>query len=128
MVVDTSALVAILRKEPEAADFKRRLIEDPVVFVSTATYVETAMVLEGRFGQAAGEELERLLFDVGAEFVPLVKDHAEIARQAFVQYGKGRHPAGLNFGDCMSYALAKATGEPLLYKGDDFSRTDVPRF
>jgi ribonuclease VapC len=127
MVVDTSALIAILLDEPESSVMRAAIEADPVRLVSAATLLEAAMVIETRFGEAGGRELDLLLRKAGCEVVPVDAAQADIARGAFRRYGKGRHPAGLNFGDCFSYALSMASGEPLLYKGDDFGRTDLRR-
>lgn len=125
MVVDTSAIVAILFGEPEASRFAEAMEEDPVRLLSSATALETAIVVESEQGEDSGRELDLLLFRAGIEIVPFTSEHLAIARTAFRRFGKGRHPAGLNFGDCFAYALSMATGEPLLFKGDDFSKTDV---
>lgn len=125
MVIDTSAIIAIALNEPEAATFERRIAADPVRLISAATLLEAAMVIETRFGEAGGSELDLWLHKVGVEIVPVEADHADQARRAWRRFGKGRHPAGLNYGDCFSYALAVLSGEPLLYKGNDFSQTDI---
>lgn len=125
MVIDTSALVAILLDEPERRAFNEKIEADPRRLVSAVTFVETALVIEARVGEAGGRELDLFLHRANVETVPVDADQAEIARRAFRRYGRGRHPAGLNFGDCFAYALVKTTGEPLLFKGDDFGRTDI---
>lgn len=125
MVIDTSAIVAIFLDEPDAPAYGERIVDDPVRLVSAATLVEAAMVIESRFGDAGGAELDLWLHRTGAEIVAVSAEHADQARRAWRRYGKGRHPADLNYGDCFSYALAKLTGEPLLFKGDDFSKTDI---
>jgi ribonuclease VapC len=125
MVLDSSAVIAILLDEPERAAFNRRIEAAAPRLISAVTLAETAMVIEKRRGEAGGRELDLLLHRADVEIVPFDADQAELARTAFRQYGKGRHPAGLNFGDCLAYALAKATGEPLLFKGDDFAQTDI---
>lgn len=125
MVADTSALLAILMDEPERRRFNELIEADPTRLISAATVLETSMALETRSGEAAGRELDLLLHRAGFEIAPVDAEQAEIARTAFRGYGKGRHPAGLNFGECFSYALAKAAGEPLLFKGADFSKTDI---
>jgi ribonuclease VapC len=127
MVLDTSAIVAILLDEPEGAAYGRRIEDDPKRLVSAASRIEATFVIEGRKGEAGRERLERFFRLTTAEIVPVTPEQVEIACQAFRRYGKGRHPAGLNFGDVFAYALAKVTGEPLLFKGDDFARTDVAR-
>ncbi len=125
MVIDTSVIVAIACNEPEAADFERRIADDPIRLMSAATLVEAAMVIETRFGEAGAGELDLWLHKVGVEIVSLDAEQADLARRAWRRFGKGRHPAGLNYGDCFSYALTKVSGEPLLYKGNDFARTDL---
>lgn len=127
MVLDTSALVAILEGEEPAPRLARALAEAPRIFLSAATLVEAGIVTERRRGEEGGRELDLLLHRLRAEVVPVTEEHAEIARSAYRRYGKGEHPAALNFGDCFSYALAAALGEPLLFIGDDFSKTDIPR-
>jgi ribonuclease VapC len=125
MIVDTSALAAILFSEPERAAFIERIDRDPAPKLSVVSLVEATLVVEGRLGRAGGAGLDALLRDGAIAAVAVDRDQAELAREAFRRFGKGRHPAGLNFGDCFSYALAKATGEKLLFKGDDFARTDI---
>ncbi|WP_108522894.1 type II toxin-antitoxin system VapC family toxin [Bradyrhizobium algeriense] len=125
MVLDTSAIVAIFFNEPDAPRFREQVAEDPVRLISAATAVEAAMVIEARLGEAGGAELDLWLHKADIEIVPVTADHADQARRAWRRYGKGRHPAGLNFGDCFSYALAALSGEPLLFKGNDFSQTDI---
>lgn len=125
MVIDSSALVAILLREPERAFFVRQILGAKIRLVSAVTFVETGMVLEGRRGQGARHQFSKLLEDASIEIVPVDAEIAMAALAAWRKYGKGRHPAGLNLGDCFSYAVAKRTGEPLLAKGDDFSRTDI---
>lgn len=125
MVIDTSALVAMLGDEPEAELFEASLGADPVRMFSAASYVEAAIVIESRFGEAGGRELDLWLHRAAVEIVSVDVVQAEAARGAYRRYGRGRHRAGLNYGDCFSYALAKVSGEPLLFKGDDFKRTDI---
>jgi ribonuclease VapC len=125
MVIDTSALIAMLRNEPERDVFSRAVYRDSVRLISAVTKFETSMVALGRFGPATLDRLDRMLVDIGPTIVPFDEDQADIAREAFARYGKGRHPAGLNFGDCAAYALAIAEAEPLLFKGTDFGSTDV---
>ena len=127
MVIDSSALIAILRREPEEQDFRNAIKLASSRLLSTSTRVEAGIVALGRRGEAGLEQMQALVENLKLETVPLSADHARLAIDAFRRFGKGRHPAGLNFGDCFSYALAKATGEPLLFKGDDFSQTDVKR-
>jgi ribonuclease VapC len=125
MVIDTSALVAMLTDEPDAVLFEASVADDPVRTMSTASYLETAIVIESRFGESGGRELDLWLHRASVSLVAVSADQAEVARAAYRQYGKGRHRAGLNYGDCFSYALAKVSGQPLLFKGDDFGHTDV---
>jgi len=125
MVIDTSALVAILLGEPEAEPFALAIAGDPKRLVSTFTALETAIVIEAKKGESGGRELDLLLHQAKIEMAPLTAEQFEIARSAWRRYGKGRHPAGLNIGDCCSYALAKCADEPLLFKGDDFSQSDI---
>ncbi|MBM7047186.1 type II toxin-antitoxin system VapC family toxin [Rhizobium lusitanum] len=125
MVIDTSAIVAIAFDEPEASSFEALIADDPIRLISAATVFEASMVLESRLGEQGGSELDLWLHRINAEIVAVSADHSDQARRAWRRYGKGRHPAGLNFGDCFSYALAKLTSEPLLFKGNDFSETDI---
>jgi ribonuclease VapC len=127
MVVDTSALVAILFSEPDAEMFANALEDASTRLMSAVTRVELSCVIEGRKGEAGRLDLERLLAGVGCEIVSVTPRHADLAIDAFRRFGKGRHRAGLNIGDCFSYALAAATDLPLLFKGDDFTHTDVRR-
>ncbi len=125
MVVDTSALVAILFREPDAERFVQALAAAPVRLLSAVTRVELSFVIEGRKREAGRADLELLLRDSAFEVVSVTAQQAQIAIDAFRRFGKGRHPAGLNIGDCFSYALSVATNYPLLFKGDDFETTDV---
>ena len=127
MVIDTSAIVAIALNEPDAAELELRIADDPVRLISAATILETTMVLETRLGDAGGREFDLWLLKVGVEVVPVDAEQIDAARRAWRRYGKGRHPAGLNYGDCFSYALALTRGEPLVFKGEDFARTDINR-
>jgi ribonuclease VapC len=127
MVIDTSAILALLFNEPEADDIEVALDEDPVRLLSTASYLEASIVVEARLGAAGGREFDLFVLKAGLELVPVTADHAEAARDAWRRFGRGRHEANLNYGDCFAYALASVSGEPLLFKGDDFSRTDVAR-
>jgi ribonuclease VapC len=124
IAVDTSALIAIIFREPEAKLFKSLLIENECHIVGPSL-VEAFMVVTGRNIREADLELAGLIDDVAAKIVAFDVPLISLAQQAFLKYGKGRHPAKLNFGDCMSYALAKSLKVPLLYKGDDFARTDI---
>lgn len=125
MVIDSSAIVAVALDEPEAPTFERRIVDDPVRLVSAATILEAAIVIEARYGDAGGRELDQWLLSMDAEIVPVDAALVDDARRAWRMFGKGRHPAGLNFGDCFSYALAKSRAEVLLFKGNDFGKTDV---
>ena len=125
MVIDTSALMAILQDEPERRRFNEAIEEAESRLISTATFVEVSIVVEARFGAEGLRLLDVLLERAGVELRPVDAEQARMARLAFSQFGRGRHAAGLNFGDCFSYALAQVLGEPLLFKGADFGRTDV---
>jgi ribonuclease VapC len=126
LIVDTSALVAILKDEPDAGLFIRALLVADVVLMSAASFVEVAMVIDGRRDVVASHQLDNLITHARVRIEPFDEAQAVVARQAFRDYGKGSgHPARLNFGDCFSYALAGVTGQPLLFKGDDFGHTDV---
>lgn len=125
MILDTSAVIAILTGEAPAARLTLALETAPVRKISAASVVECAMVLVARYDESAEPQLDLFLRTIGAELVPVGEEQVLLARDAAARFGKGRHPAGLNFGDCFSYALAIATGEPLLFVGDDFGRTDV---
>ena len=125
MVIDTSALVALLTMEPEAARLAQAIETDPVRLISAATVVETSIVIETKRGEPAARELDLLLARADVQIESVTAEQAEIARQAWRRFGKGRHAAGLNYGDCFSYALSKVSGEALLFKGEDFPNTDV---
>ncbi len=125
MILDTSAMVAILYRETEAVDFVRLIHDAEVCRISVVNYVELSMVIESQLGPEGMRQTEAFFRRAGVVIEPVTIDHGELARQAFLDFGKGRHKAGLNVGDCFSYALAKATGEPLLFKGADFSQTDI---
>ncbi len=126
IVVDTSVLIAILRNEPEKDDFVGRILRASGRFMSAVSLQEACMVHAGRFGDVAALDLlEELVARLGIEVVPHDAALARGAGVAFLRFGKGRHPAGLNFGDCAAYALAKSVGVPLLFKGEDFARTDL---
>lgn len=125
MILDTSSVIAILYREPEAATFAQRIHDADICRISVATYVELSMVVQNQLGPEGMLQADAFFRRAGVTIEPVTLDHGELARQAFLDFGKGRHKAGLNFGDCFSYALAKATGEPLLFKGNDFSQTDI---
>jgi ribonuclease VapC len=125
MVVDTSALVAVLLREPEADDFSRAVVDAPLRLMSAVTRVELTCVIEGRLHEAGRADLEQMLRDLQIEISAVTAQQAELAMEAFRRFGRGRHRAKLNIGDCFSYALAKAMDLPLLFKGDDFIHTDI---
>ncbi len=128
MVIDSSALIAIVLDEPEAADFVRLIQAASSRKLSAAGFLETGIVLKSRASRARVELFEKLISRLHLSIMPITEDQARLALDAFDRYGKGRgHPAGLNFGDCFSYALAKVAGEPLLFKGLDFVHTDILR-
>jgi len=125
MVIDTSALLAILSDEPERRTFNEAIERAETRVLSTAGFVETSIVIESRYGAEGLRDLDLFLSRAGIELVPVDGEQARLARDAYGRFGKGRHPAGLNLGDCFSYALARFRGEPLLFKGADFSKTDL---
>lgn len=125
MVIDTSAVVAVFLAEPERKQFLDSILRAGKRLISAASVLETGIVLESKRGEAAGREFDLFLVRTNFEIVPVDAEQIEIARSAWRAFGKGRHPAALNFGDCFTYALAKSSGEPLLAKGRDFSLTDL---
>ena len=125
MVLDTSAIIAILSGEPERARYIALLASATDPLISAATLVESSIVMLARSGPSGVKDLDELLAAAGVRCVAVDSSQAGLARDAFVRFGKGRSPAALNFGDCFSYALARATGQPLLFKGEDFSKTDI---
>ncbi len=125
MIVDSSALIAILNREADAVRYEEAMLAAPSCRMSLANILETFMVAESRGGAPAGHELEIVLEQAAIEPVPVTVEQMKAARQAWRRYGRGNHPAALNFGDCFAYALASVTGEPLLFKGEDFSQTDI---
>ena len=125
MVVETSAVLAILLDEPEAAEFAQLIEDDPAPLISAASVFEAGIVLLSRHGPDARGDLQEFLAQGGLQVEPVTAEQADLALEAYQRFGKGRHPAGLNFGDCFAYALCKATGQPLLFKGQDFSLTDI---
>jgi ribonuclease VapC len=127
MVIDTSAIVAIALDEPDASEIEIQIVDDPVRLISAATVLEATMVIETRLGDEGGREFDLWMLKIGAEIVPVDAEQAEAARRAWRRYGKGRHVAALNYGDCFSYALAITRAERLLFKGVDFAKTDVNR-
>jgi ribonuclease VapC len=125
VIIDTSAIVAILAGEPDAVRYAQRIEQDPTPRIGTPALLEASLVLTRWFGESAEAALDSFVREAGAEIVPFDLPQFHAAQLAYRRYGKGRHPAGLNFGDCMSYALAKVCDEALLFKGDDFSKTDI---
>lgn len=125
MIIDTSAIIAVLFNEDDAKVYAQLLTQSDSRRMSAATFVETAIVVETQTKTSGSRQLDAFLRQADIAIEPVTEEQAHIARQAFIDFGKGRHPAGLNYGDCFSYALAKATGEPLLFKGKDFSKTDL---
>jgi len=125
MVIDTSAVVAIFLNESERNHFLDQIIQADKRLISAATVVETGIVLEARQGPISAREFDLFLHEAGIEIVSVDETQAAQARSAFRQYGKGRHPAGLNFGDCFTHALAVISGEPILSKGDEFRRGNL---
>ena len=125
MVIDTSAIVAMLRNEPEALRLERALVADPARLVPATCVLEARMVLVSRRGEHALAEIDLWLGTIEANTIPVDADLVDLATQAWLTYGKGRHSAAMNFADCLSYALAKRAKEPLLFIGNDFSQTDI---
>jgi ribonuclease VapC len=125
MIVDTSALLAVLYQEDDAEQFVRALATAPTRRMSAANFLEAAINIDTYGDSEASRQLDNFIRQAGLEIVAITLEHAQIARQAYQDFGKGRHKAGLNFGDCFAYALARATGEPLLFKGNDFAQTDI---
>lgn len=125
MILDASAILAVLLKEPGCEEILQRLSNAPVLAAGAPTLVETAMVLCARLRRDARALLNEFLREAEVEVIPFTRDHFEVAVDAFTRYGKGRHPAALNFGDCLTYAVARISGLPLLFTGDDFLQTDL---
>jgi ribonuclease VapC len=125
MVIDTSALLAILQDEPERRAFNEAIEAAASRAISVASWVEVSMVIETRTGAEGLRDLDLFVDRARIEIVPVNVEQGKAARRAFSRFGKGRHPAGLNYGDCFAYALASHLGEPLLFKGEDFGKTDV---
>lgn len=125
MIIDTSAIIAILFNEDDAEVYAGAITQADTCRVSAATFVEAAIVVTALTKNGGGSQLDAFLRRAGIIVEPVTEEQAHIARQAFTDFGKGRHAAGLNYGDCFSYALAKITGEPLLFKGKDFGKTDL---
>lgn len=125
MVIDTSALIAVLLGEPDAGRVVQAIEAGSPRLLSAANLLEASIVIESRKGEAGGRELDLLLYRGEIEVVAVEQDQAEAARAAWRRFGKGRHPAALNYGDCFAYALAKTRHLPLLFRGNDFSQTDI---
>ncbi|MEI6334284.1 MAG: type II toxin-antitoxin system VapC family toxin [Methylococcaceae bacterium] len=125
MVVDSSVLIAILLGEPEAGYYSKRLANTDDIYISAVSIVESSMVIEYKRGEQGAKEFDELLKVITPTIISFDSEQAKLARTAWRQYGKGRHPAKLNFGDCCSYAVAKYINKPILFKGNDFSRTDL---
>lgn len=125
MVIDSSAIVAILFNESDALSFERKVADDPIRLISAGTLIETGILVESRLGEIGGRELDLWLQRAKVEIVPVDEEQVEFARRGWRRFGKGRHPAALNYGDCFAYALAVTRDEPLLFKGNDFGQTDV---
>jgi ribonuclease VapC len=125
MVLDTSAILAILQDEPQRRKFNEAIEAAETRSLSTASFVECSIILESRYGADGVRDLDLFIAKAQVSLVPVDEEQADLARRAFRKYGKGRHPADLNFGDCFSYALSHALDEPLLFKGNDFAQTDV---
>jgi ribonuclease VapC len=125
VIIDSSALVAILRAEPDREIYLRAITNAQQRMIAAPTLLETTMVLGGGQDTAILEQLDAFVLQARLQVLPFTAAHAAVAREAFLRYGKGRHPAGLNFGDCIAYATARLEGLPLLFKGQDFRRTDI---
>ena len=125
MVLDSSAIVAILAAEPEAYSIADAIKTSRIRRISAASLLELAIVLEARFPGTGSGKLDDFLAFANVRIEPFTEEQARVAQMAYRRYGKGRHPAGLNMGDCFAYALAKVLDEPLLFKGNDFSQTDI---
>ena len=125
MILDSSAIVAVMLAEPGYQTILARMGDAELLAAGAPTVVETAIVLSARLGRDAGPELDAFLREADVEVIPFTADHYRVAVDAFLRFGKGRHPAGLNFGDCLAYAVATLAGMPLLFVGGDFSRTDL---
>jgi ribonuclease VapC len=125
VIIDSSAVVAVLREERGYEELEQTMLEADVLAIGAPTLVESAVVMGRSDGEGGIAALLRFVRDLEIEVVPFGKTHAEVATEAFVGFGKGRHPAGLNYGDCMTYATARRAGRPLLFIGNDFAQTDI---
>lgn len=128
MIIDTSALLAILYQEDDALYFAEAIAAAPVARMSAVNFLEAAINIDVYGDAEASRQLDTFIRRAGIEITSVTFEQAQIARQAYLDFGKGRHPAGLNFGDCFAYALVRETGERLLFKGDDFRKTDIPGY
>jgi ribonuclease VapC len=125
VIVDSSAVVAVLHKEPGYTEIKKAMGDAEIVSIGAPTLVECVVVMGRADGQQGVDALSDLIHELGIEVLPFSEPHADLATDAFLDYGKGRHPARLNYGDCMTYATARSADRPLLYTGDDFAQTDI---
>jgi ribonuclease VapC len=125
MVIDTSALLAILFDEPERRSFNEKIEADAIRLMSAGSYLEAAIIIDDRLGYDGLRDLKLFMNEAEIEIVPVTLEQAEIARDGYRRYGRGNHPASLNLGDCFAYALARSAQQPLLFKGDDFAKTDI---
>lgn len=125
MIVDTSAILAILFAEDDAARYADAIAQADMRLISAANYLEAGIVVDNQISAAAGRQLDALISRAEIRIEAVTREHADIARQAYLDFGKGHHAARLNFGDCFAYALSKATGLPLLFQGNDFTKTDL---
>jgi ribonuclease VapC len=125
VIIDTSAVLAILFAEEDAERYASAIAEAGVRLMSAANYLEAGIVIDNQIGPSAGRQFDALISRAEIRIEAVTREHADLARQAYLDYGKGNHPARLNFGDCFAYALSKHTDHPLLFKGDDFSKTDI---
>jgi ribonuclease VapC len=125
MILDSSPIVAILAREPDAELYIQAISRAPRCRMSAGNFIELSIVIESQFSMEVTRQCEALFRRIGVVIEPVTVEQAHLARQAFHDFGKGRHPAALNFGDCFAYALAKMSGEPLLFKGEDFRKTDI---
>ena len=125
MVLDASAVIAILLHEPKENSLKMRIGQAPTLHIGAPSVLEAMLVMGGRKGEAGIAEVREFVKGLAIQVVPFTEAHTRAAEDAFMRYGKGRNPAGLNFGDCMAYAVAKLANAPLLFVGNDFTRTDI---
>ena len=125
MIVDTSAVLAILFKEPDARLYAEAIAGADSCRISAANFLEAGITIDSQAGAAAGRQLDVLIQQAGITIESVSVEQVQLARQAYLDFGRGRHPARLNYGDTFAYALAKVSGEPLLFKGNDFSQTDI---